>query len=145
MITTMHHEEGIGIAAPQVGISQQIFIIEASLDSSRYPFLRKYPQLKPVAQQIFINPRITQVSKEYIKYWHGCLSAKGLDRGLVRTYKSLHFEAQNLEGKVFKGYLDSFAAIIFQHEFRHLLGSLYIDHAKDLIQSTWYQALAYFY
>lgn len=133
LIATMHHEHGIGIAAPQVGWNEQIFIIEASIESSRYPLMKKYPQLKNVEQQIFINPRITYASKEYVDYWHGCLSAKGVDRGLVRTYKTLAFSAQNVDGHVFTGTLDSLAAIIFQHEFRHLLGTLYCDHARNFV------------
>src|SRR4051812_40383934 len=111
MVATMHHEQGIGIAAPQVGLSQQIFIIEASIDFSRYPLLRKYPQIENVKQQVFINPKITRVSEGSITYWHGCLSAKGLDRGLVRTYKTITFTAQDLDGKMFGGELASLAAI----------------------------------
>jgi len=133
LIATMHHEHGVGIAAPQVGWNEQVFVIEASVDSSRYPLMRRYRQLKDVKQQIFINPKITYVSKDYVDYWHGCLSAKGVDRGLVRTYKTLGFSAQNIEGHVFKGTLESLAAIIFQHEFRHLLGTLYCDHAKTFV------------
>ena len=134
MIETMHHEDGIGIAAPQVDIPLQIFIIESNMDSARYSLLKKYPQLQPVPQQVFINPRIVEASKESIAYWHGCLSAKGLDRGRLRSYKSLRYEAQDVKGKKVEGSLDNLAAIIFQHEFRHLLGGLYVDHAKEFLK-----------
>lgn len=133
MIATMHQEQGIGIAAPQVGLNEAIFVIEASLDSSRYPHLKKYPQLRDVGLQVFINPRITEASPETIAYWHGCLSAKDQNRGLVKTYKSLSFTAQDVEGRTFTGNLEFLAAIIFQHEFRHLLGTLYVDHAKEFM------------
>src|SRR3990167_5474357 len=78
LIATMQHEQGIGIAAPQVGWNEQIFIIEASIESPRYPLLQRYPQLRNVEQQIFINPYITYASPDYVDYWHGCLSAKGV-------------------------------------------------------------------
>ena len=133
LIATMHHEQGIGIAAPQVGWPLQIFIIQAEIESPRYPLLRRYPDLKNVAQQIFINPRITAASTETIGYWHGCLSGKGHERGLLRTYRSISFAAQDCQGLSFEGTLDSLGAIIFQHEFRHLLGTIYYDHAKDFL------------
>ncbi len=133
LIATMRHAQGIGIAAPQVGWDQQIFIIEANLESSRYPNLRQHPELVDVPLQIFINPKITRVSAEKVSYWHGCLSASNAPRGLLATYKSIEFEAQNLQGELFSGKLDFLASIIFQHEFRHLLGGLYIDHAKEFI------------
>lgn len=133
LIATMHHTQGIGIAAPQVGWDQQIFIIEADLDASRYPHLRKHPELGPVPLQVFINPKIIKASIERVSYWHGCLSAHNAPRGLVATYKSIEVEAQDTEGVSFTAKLDFLASIIFQHEFRHLLGGLYIDHAKEFI------------
>lgn len=134
LIETMHHEEGIGIAAPQVGWSEQIFIIEAMGISNRYPHPKKYAtQLTDVPQQIFINPRIVEASDSYVTYWHGCLSCKGLDRSKLRTYKDITVTAQDLKGNVFTRKLDKLASIIFQHEFRHLLGTLYIDHGLEFL------------
>ncbi len=133
LVATMHYEQGIGIAAPQVGWSQQIFLIEAEVQSPRYPFMKKYSDLRNVAQQLFINPCILEASQECVSYWHGCLSAMSCDRGVLRSYKSIHVRAQDIEGKTFTCTLDSLAAIIFQHEFRHLLGTVYFDRARTLL------------
>jgi peptide deformylase len=118
---------GVGIAANQVGKRLQIFIIEANADNPRYQVLG------PVNKQVFINPKITKVSKEKKNFWHGCLSANGEDRGNVATYEWIEYESLNERGDIQTGRLDGFAAVIFQHEFRHLLNGTYLDIAKQFL------------
>lgn len=127
MNAVMMREEGVGIAANQLGKRLQIFIIEAMDDNSRYKVLGT------VNNQVFINPIITKVSKERKNFWHGCLSANGEDRGNVATFDWIEYECQNQKGEIQRGRLDGFAAVIFQHEYRHLMKGTYLDHAKHLL------------
>lgn len=125
IITEMRQKmqgNGIGLAANQIGYSYQIFMLEFDSSNSRYPM-----DFSSVPYQVFINHRITKVSKQRVSFWHGCLSALGEKRGKLATYKEIEYEAYNQYGEKIIGKLDSIAAVIFQHEFNHLLGSVYVD------------------
>jgi peptide deformylase len=127
MRSVMQQQGGIGIAANQVGLRLQIFLIEAKPDNPRYQVLG------PVPYGVFINPRITAASEERRNFWHGCLSAVGEARGNVATYEWIEVEAAGLDGVVKQARLESLAAVIFQHELRHLLGGTYLDQARTLL------------
>jgi len=127
MYTVMLRKAGVGIAANQLGKRLQIFIIEAKSDNPRYKVLG------PVKKQVFINPKITAVSKERKNFWHGCLSAKGEKRGNVASFEWIEYECQNQKGEIQSGKLEGFAAVIFQHEFRHLMNGTYLDHANHFV------------
>ena len=73
------------------------------------------------------------MSKEKKNFWHGCLSANGEDRGNVATYEWIEYESLNERGEIQTGRLDGFAAVIFQHEFRHLMNGTYLDIAKQFL------------
>lgn len=127
MYAVMQRKAGVGIAANQLGKRLQIFIIEAKSDNPRYKVLG------PVEKQVFINPKITNVSSERKNFWHGCLSAQGEKRGNVATFKWIEYECQNQKGEIQRGRLDGFAAVIFQHEFRHLMKGTYLDQANHFL------------
>lgn len=127
MYTIMLRKAGVGIAANQLGKRLQIFIIEAKIDNPRYKVLG------PVEKQIFINPKITNVSKARKNFWHGCLSAHGERRGNVATFEWIEYECQNQKGEIQRGRLEGFSAVIFQHEFRHLMNGTYLDHANHFL------------
>ncbi|MEN9963301.1 MAG: hypothetical protein RL582_396 [Bacteroidota bacterium] len=127
MYAVMTKKSGVGIAANQIGKRLQIFIIEAKADNPRYKVLG------PVPKQIFINPVITNVSPGKKNFWHGCLSAHGEKRGNVATYEWIEYQAQSETGETLTGRLDGFAAVIFQHEFRHLLNGTYLDVAHQFL------------
>lgn len=124
---TMHSKRGVGIAANQVGKNLQIFLIEVNMDALWYEQLDVFPF------QVFINPKITKASSERINFWHGCLSATGEKPGNVATYEWIEYEALNADGELHRGRLSGFAAVIFQHELRHLLGGTYLDKAGHFI------------
>ena len=109
----------------------QIFIIESNHEDSE----PRYKNLLNVKKQIFINPKIKSASKELTNFWHGCLSAKGQFRGQVATYKSITYESMDENLNTVSGKLDGMAAVIFQHEFRHLLSNLYVDYACKLLDT----------
>ncbi|MDR6240414.1 peptide deformylase [Aureibacter tunicatorum] len=127
MYTVMLRKAGVGIAANQIGKSLQIFIIEAKADNPRYKVLGS------VEKQVFINPKIINVSKARKNFWHGCLSAHGEKRGNVASFEWIEYECQNQKGEIQRGKLEGFAAVIFQHEFRHLMKGTYLDHANHLL------------
>ncbi len=127
MYSVMRDKAGVGIAANQIGKRLQIFIIEAKSDNPRYKVLGE------VKKQIFINPKITKVSENKKNFWHGCLSANGEKRGNVASYEWLEYESLNENGEKIIGKLDGFGAVIFQHEFRHLMNGTYMDIAKEFM------------
>jgi peptide deformylase len=127
MYAVMVRTAGVGIASNQLGKSLQIFMIEAKPTNPRYKVLG------PVEKQVFINPVITKTSKKRKNFWHGCLSADGENRGNVATYEWVEYTCRNQKGEVRKGRLEGFAAVIFQHEFRHMLGGTYLDHANHFL------------
>ena len=127
MYTVMVRTAGVGIASNQLGKRLQIFMIEAKPSNPRYKVLG------PVEKQVFINPVITKTSTTRKNFWHGCLSADGENRGNVATYEWIEYRCKNEKGEVRKGRLEGFAAGIFQHEFRHMLGGTYLDHANHFL------------
>jgi peptide deformylase len=127
MYVLMVKYSGVGIAANQLGKRLQIFIIEAKADNPRYRVLG------PVQKQIFINPIITKVSPKRKNFWHGCLSARDEKRGNVATYEWIEYQCQSQTGEIQTGRLEGFAAVIFQHEFRHLMNGTYLDVAKQFL------------
>ena len=116
-------EKGMGIAAPQVYQSRSIFIM-SSEPNERYPNALK---MEPVA---IINPKIIFQSKEKIKDWEGCLSLPGI-RALVPRYKKIDVSYTNRNGEEVNKVFEGFLARIFQHEFDHLNGTVFIDRVES--------------
>lgn len=124
MIETVKAVNGVGIAAPQVNESYQIFIID-SHPNPRYP---NAPRMDPME---VINPQITSRSDEMIKDWEGCLSIPGI-RGLVPRHNSLVVEYTTRNGDRKTDELEGFIARIFQHEYDHLNGIVFLDRLESL-------------
>lgn len=133
---TVMDVDGVGISAPQVYKSIRLFII-ASHPNPRYP---KAPYMKPTA---VINPYILNYSKEKTKDWEGCLSVPGI-RGLVSRHKKITVSYTTEDGVLVKKKYKDFIARIFQHEYDHLEGLLFLDRvesSKELISEKEYQKL----
>jgi peptide deformylase len=121
---TVSAVNGVGIAAPQVNESYQIFIIY-SHPNPRYP---DAPKTEPLE---VINPKIISRSDEMVKDWEGCLSIPGI-RGLVPRHKSIAVEyTTRNEGKK-REELEDFIARIFQHEYDHLNGIVFLDRLESV-------------
>ncbi|MCL2931116.1 MAG: peptide deformylase [Trichodesmium sp. MAG_R03] len=134
LIVTVIATNGVGIAAPQVSINDRLFII-ASRPNLRYP---KAPKMDPKA---IINPRLISHSEDRVKGWEGCLSVPGI-RGLVPRYRVINVEYTNREGKLERQELTDFVARIFQHEYDHLEGLVFLDRVEsttDLMTEDEYQ------
>jgi peptide deformylase len=115
---------GIGLAAPQVDESVRLAIIEIPGGPSRYGEIESMPLT------VFANPRIEVVEPAAAGYWEGCLSVPGL-RGYVERPQFVRVTYQDLRGAKHVLELKGFLATVFQHEFDHLDGKLYIDRMTD--------------
>lgn len=127
----MLESNGVGIAAPQIGQSFQIVII-ASRPTVRYP---NAPEMAPI---VMINPQYKVLDDSLHKDWEGCLSVPGV-RALVPRYRSLQVTYQNKLGELCEMVLQDFPARVFQHEFDHLQGLVYLDRVetnRDIISET---------
>lgn len=122
LIATAVATNGVGIAAPQVAQSYRLFIV-ASRPNLRYPTA---PTMEPTAM---INPQIIAHSSEIVKGWEGCLSIPGI-RGLVPRYQAIEVEYTDRNGKLQKQQLTDFVARIFQHEYDHLDGIVFLDRVE---------------
>jgi len=124
MVDTLHQAGGIGLAAPQVNQSLRLAIIEIAGGATRYG------EIPAVPLTVFANPEIEVLDTRTAGYWEGCLSVPGL-RGYVERPQQIRVRALDLRGKPFELELEGFLATVFQHEFDHLDGKLYIDRLKD--------------
>ena len=134
LIATVGQANGVGIAAPQVAESYRLFIV-ASRPNLRYP---NAPTMEPTAM---INPQILAHSTEVVKGWEGCLSIPEI-RGYVPRYEAIEIEYTDRNGKLQKQELTDFVARIFQHEYDHLNGIVFLDRLEsthDIITEQGYQ------
>ncbi|MDF1756747.1 MAG: peptide deformylase [Legionellaceae bacterium] len=124
MQDTMIAEDGVGIAAPQIGYNVRIIIFGFE-DSSRYPDEYDIPYT------VLINPSFEPISDEMEDGWEGCLSVPGM-RGLVPRYTAIKYSGYNLDGELISREVDGFHARVVQHEYDHIEGILYPIRIKDL-------------
>ena len=124
MIDTLHDYGGVGLAAPQVDESLRLAIIEIGQAPTRYGDVPELPLT------VFINPEITILDPQAAGNWEGCLSVPGL-RGFVERPQHIRVAALDETGKQQQLELRGFLATVFQHEFDHLDGKLYIDRMTD--------------
>ncbi|MEO0456524.1 MAG: peptide deformylase [Cyanobacteria bacterium P01_A01_bin.114] len=134
LLTTVQAENGVGIAAPQVG-ENVCLIIVASRPNLRYP---DAPKMRPTPM---LNPQLLSHSTEIVKGWEGCLSVPGI-RGWVPRYRAVEIAYQDRRGEPQRQVLRDFVARIFQHELDHLDGRVFLDRVEstlDLISEAEYQ------
>lgn len=124
MIETMRANDGIGIAAPQIGELLRVAVVEIPEDAPRYPGAPSEPLM------VFVNPVVTVVDGEEQEFWEGCLSVPDL-RGLVRRPRAARVEYRDCEGGRHSLIAEDFFATVVQHEFDHLDGVLFIDRVRD--------------
>jgi peptide deformylase len=124
MIDTLNDAGGIGLAAPQIDEPVRLAIVEIDGGPSRYGEIPAMPLT------VFVNPTIEIVDPKAAGYWEGCLSVPGL-RGWVERPQFVRVSYQDLDGRKHAIELKGFLATVFQHEFDHLDGKLYIDRMTD--------------
>jgi len=126
MFDTMHAEQGVGLAAPQIGISQRVVIF--GFDNNP-----RYPDASAVPRSILINPVITPLDDTIEDGWEGCLSVPGL-RGLVPRYSRIRYTGFDAAGDAISVDARGFHARVVQHECDHLDGLLYPQRMHDFSQ-----------
>ncbi|MBI4938717.1 MAG: peptide deformylase [Nitrosomonadales bacterium] len=124
MRDTMRALDGVGLAAPQIGVSLRVVIFGVE----RNP---RYPDAEEVPQTVLINPVITPLSDAMEEDWEGCLSVPGL-RGLVPRYARLRYQGRDEHGAQIDRSVSGFHARVVQHECDHLDGILYPMRIRDL-------------
>ncbi|MDP3956106.1 MAG: peptide deformylase [bacterium] len=120
-------EDGVGLAAPQVGVSKRLFIVSSKVFLTAE---NENDQQRDVAL-VFVNPKIEKLSKTHSHLEEGCLSVRGKYGYITRADKA-RIRAQDEDGKHFTYSASNLLAEIFQHEIDHLDGILYIDKATDI-------------
>jgi len=133
MLSSVKENSGVGLAAPQIFQSLQIMVI-ASKPNNRYPLA---PFRTPF---VIINPKIIKTSKSKEKDWEGCLSIPGI-RAKVPRHKKITVKYQSQDGKSKTEKFEGFIARVFQHEYDHLNGLVYLDNietTKDIITEEIY-------
>ena len=124
MVDTLKDYGGIGLAAPQIGESLRLAIIEIPGGPTRYG------ELESIPLQVYVNPVIDVLDPATAGYWEGCLSVPGL-RGFVERPQHVRVRYTGIDGKPGEVELEGFTATVFQHEFDHLDGRLYVDRITD--------------
>lgn len=115
MVETMHEANGVGLAAPQVGINKRFFVIDIG---------------DGVVRKI-INPEILESSEEVTESDEGCLSVPGIYRKVKRAYE-IKVRYMNEAGEIKEETINGFLAKAFQHEFDHLSGTLFIERISPV-------------
>ena len=124
MRDTMHAMDGVGLAAPQIGVNLRVVIFEVSKNP-------RYPDAEAVPQTVLINPVITPLSDSMEDGWEGCLSVPGM-RGLVPRYTHLRYQGRDEYGALIDRTVSGFHARVVQHECDHLDGILYPMRIRDM-------------
>jgi peptide deformylase len=128
MAETMYAAPGVGLAAPQIGVSLRLFVIDvAAADDA------------PSQLRTFINPEIIERSGE-INYEEGCLSFPGVHEEISRAER-VKVRAQDVDGNPFELEADGLLAIAIQHEHDHLEGTLMVDHLSLLRRRLVHRAM----
>ena len=123
MHDTMEALEGAGLAAPQIGVSQQVVIFGVK-------FNQRYPDAEEVPYTVLLNPVLTPLTQEVEQDWEGCLSVPGL-RGMVSRFTRLRYRGVDQYGKPIDRTVEGFHARVVQHECDHLQGILYPMRITD--------------
>ncbi len=124
MVETLAAAPGVGLAAPQIGVSQRLIVIRLPEDKEEYG---------ENSDKTFVvaNPKIIKTSKKIVEGTEGCLSIPGF-LGEVDRHETVVVTGQDRNGKDFRVKADGWFARIFQHEIDHLEGILYIDRTDKV-------------
>lgn len=122
MVETMREAPGVGLAAPQIGISKRIIVVE---------FGDEHDETIPDQLYVVINPEITKQSRDAVPGIEGCLSVPGF-AGKVNRASVVTVKGQDIHGQPVKIRAHGWLARIFQHEIDHINGILYTDRAEDI-------------
>lgn len=124
MIETMREAPGVGLAAPQIGVDRQIFVVEDQISVEGADEIEH----QKVPLQVFVNPQLTTIGDESdaVVFYEGCLSVSGF-AAMVSRRRRVRIDALDERGREFTVEWTGWPARILQHEYEHLEGRLYVD------------------
>ena len=123
MFDTMAAAQGVGLAAPQIGVDLQLFVFGFDVST-------RYPDAPAVPRSVLCNPVITPLGETREEGWEGCLSIPGL-RGAVPRHAHIHYRGLDARGQPVEGEAQGFHARVIQHEYDHLIGRLYPSRIEN--------------
>ena len=124
MFETMDNAEGVGLAAPQVGLPVRVVVVDLDVLSEDYPEYKGF-------RKAYINPHILEVSGEEVSMEEGCLSLPGIHEAVKRGNK-IHVTYMDEDMVEHDEIVEGYLARVMQHEFDHLEGKMFIDHLSPL-------------
>lgn len=129
MYETMYNAEGVGLAAPQVGYSYRLFVVDTTPMAERNEtpeaeFLRTF-------KQTFLNARVLHMDGEPWAYDEGCLSIPGIREAVARA-QTVRLTWQDETWAQHEGTFSGLAARVILHEYDHIEGKLFVDHVSPL-------------
>lgn len=125
-------DDGVAIAAPQIGHSLRIFVVSGKVFDMEKDEFDEKTRVAKAKDQVYINPKITKLSRKQSEMEEGCLSVRWL-YGQVKRSEKASIEAYDENGNKFKRGASGLLAQIFQHETDHLDGILFIDKADNVV------------
>jgi peptide deformylase len=137
MIDTMHEEDGVGLAAPQVNRSLQIVVLE-------YDNNERYPDESSIPVTVLVNPVLSDYGEEKALGWESCLSLVDF-RGLVPRSTSVTLKAYDRHGDRIEKRATGFEAVVLQHEIDHLNGKVFLDRMEDLTKLAYQEEFEEFW
>lgn len=120
MFETMYESNGIGLAAPQIGILRKVIVVDT---------------MEPGEKMALVNPKIDYWSEERHAMKEGCLSIPGVEGEVVRPTR-IHIKANDVDGNEIEFEAEGLLARVIQHEVDHLNGILFIDHLTTSERET---------
>ena len=124
MFETMHRADGVGLAAPQIGLPIRVVVIDLDILSDDHPEFKDF-------RKTYINPRILEAEGEEISMEEGCLSLPGIHESVKRKDK-IHVTYMDENFVEYDEVIEGYLARVMQHEFDHLDGKMFIDHISPL-------------
>ena len=125
LLRTMFEDNGVGLAAPQVGAGLRVFAY----------YIPGEGEVDEVRPRVLVNPSLTLLGERSEPGWEGCLSIPGL-RGLVPRHPAVRVSALDAEGNPVTFEAEGFHARVIQHEYDHLDGILFVDRMPDMSSLT---------
>ncbi len=131
MWETMYASHGVGLAAPQIGLSVRLFVIDASPFVDEEQMTQEEIDTLSTFKKVFINPEIVTEEGALWDFNEGCLSIPDVREDVSRREEIvLSYEDENFEAQTLK--LNGLAARVVQHEYDHIEGILFTDHLSSL-------------
>jgi len=128
MTDAMRKAPGVGLAAPQLGVSWRVLVLEdpPELQASLTQQERDERERRPVPLRVIVNPTLTPIGEERVTFFEGCLSVAGF-AGLVERWREVEVSGLDEKGQPQTWRVKGWPARILQHEVDHLDGTLYVD------------------